>query len=332
MQIIVVSGGDTDQRGIALHTPNRNSKLLSWAKQPFLWEQRFFFLALLPRILQKRPAVIYLGEYRLFAYLSKIRKLLGLKFSLVLYTGGQAIPGQKLFDGTRDYIHHVTPVYLSQCNWVPQGRQWVLPHFFTNDFLVDKSLVTAIKHAAGARKVILSVGLLDFSTKQMDKLLAALSEDPSLWFPVLLGASSADTPKLIQLLQSAFGDDGFMVNEVPHYALGSYYEAADIFVLCSLRESFGLAFVEALYFGLPVVCHLFFESEWVLKEYAHYVDVNDSSALALQLKKLRQGTQKGAIGKEDRKAFAVSNYDWPALEQQYRQLFKSIVANKPLEW
>ena len=105
---------------------HRKHPLLRNSTHAFLWEQRSFFAGMLPTLLRTKPAAIYLGEYQLYCYLYKLRAALGLSYSLVLYTGGQAIPG--LFDPSRDFIHHVTDAYLPQCQHLPAKRQWLLPH------------------------------------------------------------------------------------------------------------------------------------------------------------------------------------------------------------
>jgi glycosyltransferase involved in cell wall biosynthesis len=44
-----------------------------------------------------------------------------------------------------------------------------------------------------------------------------------------------------------------LVGELPHAALSELYLAADLFVLPTLRESYGMAVAEALAHGLPVI-------------------------------------------------------------------------------
>jgi glycosyltransferase involved in cell wall biosynthesis len=44
-----------------------------------------------------------------------------------------------------------------------------------------------------------------------------------------------------------------LMGEIPHAELGAFYRSADLFVLPTLRESYGMAVAESLAHGLPVI-------------------------------------------------------------------------------
>ena len=278
-------------------------------------------MVILPMLLYKTPAAIYLGEYRLYCWLFKMRRLLGLGYRLCLYTGGQAIPGNTVFDPDRDYLHHVTPVYLPECRHIPTHRQTVLPHFINDDFVYDPTKQQELLSQAAGKKTVLSVGLLDRQVKRMHLLIAALAKQPSAVFPVLLGEKTADTPALKAMLKEAFGEQGFIIDTLPHQALGDYYRVADLFVLCSPRESFGLAMAEALYHGVPVLCHDFAEARMIFDKRLHYVDAADETALTKAIHALLFTSQKPASVQE-------FNFSWEKLGQQYLELFGELMSGE----
>jgi glycosyltransferase involved in cell wall biosynthesis len=287
----------------------------------FWLEQMSFALGMLPHLLVQKPGLIYLGEYQLYCALFKLRQLLGLRFGLVLYTGGQAIAGAKVFDARRDFLHHVTDEYWAAAAYLPAHRQTMLPHFLDTDFAYNAQAIAEIKRQANGKPMVLSVGVLDKATKQMHLLINALSELDRPVFPVLLGQASADTPELRQLLVQKFGADGFVMTQVPHAQLGNWYRAADLFVLCSPKESFGLAMVEAAFHGLPVIGFNFPAVRYVLGPMATIVEPKQlSGAIAAAISALPNANLAAA-----RTKFVTERYTWPLLEKSYLNLFTTLV-------
>jgi glycosyltransferase involved in cell wall biosynthesis len=157
----------------------------------------------------------------------------------------------------------------------------------------------------------------------MHLLIECLGRQPNQWFPVLLGEPTADTPAIREILTEYFGENGFIMDKVPHSGLSPYYRSADVFVSCSPRESFGLAMVEALYHGLPVVAHDFFETKWVLGNQAILININNAESLkdAIHISADQQNDQQ----KDACEKFAVSHYSWKALSKSHFSFFKSMV-------
>ncbi|MES2648302.1 MAG: glycosyltransferase family 4 protein [Bacteroidota bacterium] len=311
------SQGVNTRKIFNMRRDGRLAKWLSLDTKAFLWEQRTFFLGMVPSILRNRTAVYYLGEYQLYCYLYKLRQFFGLRYSLVLYTGGQAIPG--LFDPTLDYIHHVTDVYLKECAHLSKKRQTILPHFIEEDFVYDDIIQQTIRQMAGGKKIVLSVGLLDKTIKRMDLLLEALAPLSKDVFPVLLGQVSSDTAELRQIMEDRFGENGYVIHTVLHTELGNWYFAADLFVLCSPKESFGLAALEALYHGLPVICDDFAEARFVLGTHGNFIAMENVTVLT---EAIRDQLLKTINDKTDRKSFVASRYTWTALQDEYLAMFR----------
>ena len=139
------------------------------------FELSSFFVSLLLEIIFKKPNAIYLGEYKLYCYLFKIRKLFRLNFSLILYTGGQVSPG--LYNIEKDYVHHITDVYYDDLikSGYPKEKQFILPHFVS---MVEESNSInneVVHNKAGEKKIIISVGVIDSTIKRMDQFVKVLS-------------------------------------------------------------------------------------------------------------------------------------------------------------
>ena len=80
------------------------------------------------------------------------------------------------------------------------------------------------------------------------------SSAPARPFLCLLGGESPDADRIRALAASLLGDD-VLIRSVPRESIDDYYRAADLFVLTSQMEGFGLVYAEALAHGLPVVAH-----------------------------------------------------------------------------
>lgn len=305
---------------------SRLAYLLSGSSLGRLNLERFsFFLAMVPFVLLRRPAVLYLGEYRLYGWLYRLRQLFSLRYHLALYTGGQAIPGRQLFHKQRDFIHHITNVYLEECRHFPAGRQQLLPHFIYDNFSYDTAVQNSIRQMAAHRQVVLSVGAIEKSSKRMDVLLRALAPLRQRVFPVLLGEPTADLPEIRQLAENLFGAGNFYIGKVPQSDLGNWYAAADAFVLLSPKESFGLALIEALYHGLPVACYRFQETAFVLQDKAYWLQSNSPKELSAQLHGwLEWIAQEKTTDSATRIEFVKTRYSRQVLHDAYFQMFNQL--------
>ena len=113
-------------------------------------------------------------------------------------------------------------------------------------------------HGSGEETVMLvSVGAL-VPRKGFNDLIAALAELRALpWHLTIAGSPDRDPTHADSLRQTA-SEHGLerrieFTGEMQAEALGRLYRGADLFVLASRHEGFGMVFTEALAHGLPVV-------------------------------------------------------------------------------
>ncbi len=96
--------------------------------------------------------------------------------------------------------------------------------------------------------------------KGVDIAVGALAElqDPSARLMIVGGASGIEGSSEVRRIEQLIDDLGLtdrvlFVPPQPHYALSTYYRAADVVVMPSRSESFGLVALEAAACGRPVV-------------------------------------------------------------------------------
>lgn len=147
--------------------------------------------------------------------------------------------------------------------------------------------VEASGRASGGEGVplLLSVGTLT-RRKGHDVLVAALSELRDLdWQCRFVGSTDRD-PEVTESLRRAISRAGLdqridIVGEVDGAGLQKEYHQADIFVLASRYEGYGMVFAEAMAHGLPVIaCHAGAVPDTVPDSAGMLVPVDDAPALA----------------------------------------------------
>ncbi len=89
-------------------------------------------------------------------------------------------------------------------------------------------------------------------------LIRALAQlENTAWRLIWVGGLTRE-PATVQAMKREIADLGLaarieMTDEIPHERLGAIYDRADLFVLASFHEAYGMALSEALMRGLPIV-------------------------------------------------------------------------------
>ncbi len=324
-------GGETIGNSFAVWNINRDS-WISFKIEKILKINRYFlenltfFASILPKVITKRFTVIYLGDFPLYNFLYKWRKLFRSNYSLIFFTGGQTIPGN--FDNAKDVLHHVTDEYLDLAikNGIPAQRQYVIPHFidFPINALVGQSEKESLRKKLSLPKnmnLILSVGAITAGIKRMDYVIEELSKLPQNYCLVLVGNDDYDSDRIRDLGLKNLGAERFICQSVPHNEIWDYYRAADLFVLASNKESFGLVMVEALHEGLPVIADDYPASREILTplDICKRLEVN---TLAKEIPLLIDGNLEES--RMIRRESVLKKYRWISIKDDYITMFQSV--------
>ena len=310
----------------------RHSREAAWlgrvfGREPYFMEQASFFLSFLPQLVSGRPDLVYYADLNLGNLCWHWRRVSGARYRLLFYNGGaMTTPFTRM-----DFVQQLTPMGLEEA--IARGespdRQAVLPHGVEMPAALPARAVPGSRVALGlptARRIVLSVGLLDLSIKRMDYLIREIAsiQSPRPYL-VLLGAESPETPEVRRLAMELLGADGVMIRTVERRELSAYYCAADVFALASLREGFGMSYVEALAHGLPVVAHDTPGTRYVLGEFAalHDLRVDGEAARAIRA---ALSTPSGDADRCARHAYAHERFGWDVLGPQYSELFLRVSA------
>jgi D-inositol-3-phosphate glycosyltransferase len=148
---------------------------------------------------------------------------------------------------------------LSRYYGAREGRMHTIPCGVDLDLFQPRDRAAARRHLGldPDRPVLLWVGRLE-KLKGVDILIQALAELDERDFTLLIVGGDERAAGLKAELQAQAREAGVAANvrfigAVPHDELPAYYSAADVCVVPSYYESFGLVAVEAMACGTPVV-------------------------------------------------------------------------------
>lgn len=296
-------------------------------RDPYFVEQGTFFLGLLPSLLARAPHLVYFADLNLGNALWHWRRRTGARYRLLFYNGGNTtMPYTRC-----DHVQQLTPAALEAA--VARGerpeRMTLLPHgialpaAFTPTDAAARRAARAALGLPADRPILLSVGQLDGVTKRTDLLIDAVAALPAPRpYLLLLGADGPDGPALRARAAAALGD-GWSWRSEPAARMPLAYAAADRFALLSRGEGFGLAYVEALAAGLPLLAHDDATTRYVVGDAGlrrAIASVGDARAALVEL--LAQPDDAAAA--RARHEAVRARFDWAALRAAYAALFRRV--------
>lgn len=188
---------------------------------------------------------------------------------------------------------------------------------------------SAIRATGGP--IVLFVGRIQ-PLKGVDVAVEALAklEDQRAQLFIVGGASgrdgAAEVDKVMALIDElGITDRVSFVEAQPHYALSTYYRAADVLIMPSRSESFGLVALEASACGLPVVASAVGGLRTLVRdgETGYLIDGRDPSDYATAIDKILADPQRsaafGAAG-----AVLASRYPWSGLAGRLRAIYQRL--------
>ncbi len=137
--------------------------------------------------------------------------------------------------------------------------------------------------------------------------------------------------KMKQIINDKNMDRVHIIGYVPDEKLVQYYQQAEMFVLPSLFEPFGMTSQEAMACGKPVVASKFggIRNTITHEKNGMLVNPEDSNEFAEgMLKILRDESFRDKLGEEANRLI-VDHYSWEAMADRHIELYKQYFNNKP---
>jgi 1,2-diacylglycerol 3-alpha-glucosyltransferase len=300
---------------------------------PYVVEQASFTASLLPHLIRERPDVVFYPDPTIGKLLWHWRRSVGATYRIVLHNSGPHAPPFPYCD----HVHEVTPAACRAALTAghPAERQTLIPmgfHFGPEPAPPsdEERLALRRKLALPAnRPVVLTVGALNRAHKRMDYVIQEIAALPSPRpFLVMLGQEESDTPAVRAMADLRLGRDGYHLGMVERSRVPDYYRAANAFVLASLTEGFGLAYVEAMGEGLPCIAHDHDTSRFVLGDHGLLADLRRPGALGREVRNALLIEDSARV--RARRYHAVrSRFGWPELAPEYARMLSACAAAAP---
>jgi glycosyltransferase involved in cell wall biosynthesis len=183
---------------------------------------------------------------------------------------------------------------------------------------------------AGDRKVVLFLGRLH-SKKGLDLLLPAFARQPGQPLLVLAGPYDDDYRRVLdaETTRLNIADRVLFTGMLLSADKLAAYVDADLFVLPSYQENFGIAVVEAMAAGLPVIVsdQVNIHGEIATARAGGVVPTN-ADALATEISRWLDDSELRRHAGARARDFARSHYDWQAIASRWSGHYGRLIAGQ----
>jgi len=280
-------------------------------------EAETFSYGALPQLLAGGYDVLHCLEREVADRLYSLRHLFA-KTPKILFSNGGAIPAADL--PACDFVQEHTPYNLARS---ARRKAFMVPHGVDVECFHPgvRSDFRARHGIPDDAFVVISVGTVCYWHKRMDHVIREVAALPQAHL-LIVGQDSADTPA-IQALGRQLMPGRITFTRMAHEDLPQAYAAADVFVLGSLFETFGIVYIEAMAMGLPVVSTNHPNQRQIIQA-GVFIDMAAPGALSAALRDTPR-ERWDALRREGR-AIAVRDYSLAALRQRYLEHYARIAA------
>ncbi len=253
--------------------PVGKMKIISKDKAAKGYSPSFTYLSptIVGHLLRYQPQVIFSTAFSLWTILATILKILFRWRTVIVFDGSS--PGVERADSRlRFFIRrwlakstdafitntHAGKAYLTKVIGTPESKVFVRPYLIPHPKTYAQNIQNLqLKEQGYQRPIFICVGKL-IPRKGILELLQSCSllinKDNQNYSLLIIGEGSQRQELEELIATNNLKDRVKLMGKVEYEQMGSYYQQADVFVFPTLEDVWGLVAVEAMMFGLPMLC------------------------------------------------------------------------------
>lgn len=291
-------------------------------RSPYYFEVLSFFLALIPKLERGRFDLVHFSDCPLANFLYHARTKMGLRWK-TLFTNGNPVTDGSL--RRVDFLHQLTPGQVATVvgSGIEKPRIVMVP-FGVHERKFQKEEIGALYDRYGIpkdKKIILAVSAINRTHKRIDYLVREVAKLDAGYFLLVLG--HLEDSSLVREAERALGNR-FNFLHVPFDEADRLYHFADLFVICSLDEGFGLAAVEAMLARIPIIAHHSPNFKWMVGDERCLADLSLEGTLAKQIQNILGDQSLASEIVERNYNSARQRFEWSVLKERYLDMYHRI--------
>lgn len=312
------------------------SQWLMRAKLPWLWkvgwgggyltEQYTFTRNLLPELKKQQYDIIHTQDPHI-ALLCKQYHQKGLIQSKTILAHGTEEPFE--FLDKLSYLQHLAPYHQQEADdaGVNNTQSFVIGNFIETDkFTPD--LKTPLRQELGIPEnafVVGCIAAIKRHHKRIDYLIEEMGQIQNENIYLLVaGGREDDTDELIQMAKDKMGDRVQFLINFPRARIQEVFAAADIYVLCSLKEMMPIALLEAIASGLPAIVHQYPVEEWMIGPGGESIDMSAPHCLKNTVEKYYNDTELCAEKSQAARQYAEQHFAKNVIVDKILMMYQEI--------
>jgi len=323
-------GGKGGKKEIVIPNIGRDSALLG-GKNSFLKynkryriEQATFSIPLICHLINGKYDVIHLMDPSLCRIIFNLKEVWKSSPRLIITNGGPFSPNRyKRYD----FTHQLTPFYYEGAirAGVSREKMAVIP-IPVDTAMFSHAPQSTFRENFGIPEdvfLIVSVGAMNKYHKRMHWLINEVAKLKGEAYLLIVGEVEDETPRIKSLGREKLSNNIKFLT-LTHREMPQVYKAADLFVLASTVEAFGMVFLEAMASGLPIIAHDHPNQRWILGHTGTFVNMEKENELAENITEFMADKEKAKRLGEKGRERAERIFSWNVLAQKYIEMYEKV--------